>query len=486
VSAKIDGDDVNIVSGLANFSDKNVGDGKTVTFSDFSLSGDDAGNYNLTDQPASILANITKKEITLNMKIKDKKFNNSNAAEFAEIPTLNDVIDGDEVTLVNGVPTFSSVEIMANIPIIFTDFSLTGADAANYELIQPTNIFANITTNNAIKVVTNEQKNIIEATANVFYNDEKIKFLVFEYEKDAPAQKEILTNISENFKNNIKNIQIFEIHAEDENNNLVQPDNISYGLIKLSFKITDDADEKRIQIIRINNDAENEVFIPIFYEISGEKFAEIEVEHFSLYAVVEEAEEIPEKVETAVAFDKKDPETGIWVTAPAGVFTKNSELVVEKHQKSTKKFEEIYAEIDNENKSIEKIIDLFGVNVIDENNNLAQPDSKMGNLTIRFPISKETLDILKVNPKNDVEYTEKFVEIDGQNYCEIISKDYGNFAMINSAVSAEFPEKTVPKNDGTNIFCIFYIIIFIVIIFCLIWIIIFFKKKRDEENSNKN
>jgi hypothetical protein len=42
--------------------------------------------------------------------------------------------------------------------------------------------------------------------------------LVFEYEKDAPVQKEILTNISENFKNNIKNIQIFEIYAEDEEN----------------------------------------------------------------------------------------------------------------------------------------------------------------------------------------------------------------------------------------------------------------------------
>jgi hypothetical protein len=145
-----------------------------VTFSGFSLSGDNAENYDLTAQPASILANITKIEITLNVKIKDKKFNNSNVAEFAEIPALNGVIAGDEVTLINGVPTFSSFEIMANIPIIFTDFSLTGADAANYKLIQPTGVFANIITNNAIKVVTNEQKNIIDATANVFYNDEKI------------------------------------------------------------------------------------------------------------------------------------------------------------------------------------------------------------------------------------------------------------------------------------------------------------------------
>jgi ribosomal protein S8E len=412
------------------------------------------------------MANITKKEATINVKIKDKKFNDSNTAEFSENPTLNGVVDGDEVTLINGVPTFSNSAINTNIPINFTDFSTIGIDAENYALLQPIDIFANIITNNAMTFVANEQKSIIEATANVFYNDEKIKILVVEYEKDSPEQKEILTNISKKSKNNIKNIQIFEIHAEDENNNFVQPNNISYGLIKLSFKIPKDADEKMIKIIRMNENAENEIFMPTFTKISGEKFAVIEVEHFSLYALVEE---MIEKSEAEVIFDKKDPETGIWVTAPSGVFTKNAKLFVEKHQKDTKEFEKIYSEIDNENKSIEKIIDLLGIKVIDEKNNPIQPNSNKGNLTIRFPISKENLDILKVDPKNDTEYTEKFVEIDGQNYCEIISNNYGNFALVDNTESVELPKEPELNNNNMNVF---YITIFCLILLIILLIIL--------------
>ena len=40
-------------------------DGKTVTFTGYSLSGADAGNYNLKAQPASVTANITAKVVKL-------------------------------------------------------------------------------------------------------------------------------------------------------------------------------------------------------------------------------------------------------------------------------------------------------------------------------------------------------------------------------------------------------------------------------------
>jgi formylglycine-generating enzyme required for sulfatase activity len=58
VSGTVDGDTVTVTSGTAVFADKNIGIGKTVTFSGWSLTGTDAGNYSLSAQP-NATANIT-------------------------------------------------------------------------------------------------------------------------------------------------------------------------------------------------------------------------------------------------------------------------------------------------------------------------------------------------------------------------------------------------------------------------------------------
>lgn len=55
----INGDKVDIVTGKAAYDDKNVGNGKTVAFYEFALSGDDAANYVLAAQPASTTASIS-------------------------------------------------------------------------------------------------------------------------------------------------------------------------------------------------------------------------------------------------------------------------------------------------------------------------------------------------------------------------------------------------------------------------------------------
>jgi formylglycine-generating enzyme required for sulfatase activity len=57
ISGKVGSDDVT-ASGIAAFTDALVGNGKTVTFSGWSLGGADAGNYSLSAQPASVTANI--------------------------------------------------------------------------------------------------------------------------------------------------------------------------------------------------------------------------------------------------------------------------------------------------------------------------------------------------------------------------------------------------------------------------------------------
>lgn len=143
----INGDKVDIVTGKAAYDDKNVGNGKTVAFYNFALSGDDAANYVLAAQPASTTASISAKELTISdLKVKDKQYDGKNTAAIDGTPTLVGVVDGDMLTLVNGVPTFDSVKIGKNIAISFTAFTLSGdrETVGNYTLTQPSGITANI------------------------------------------------------------------------------------------------------------------------------------------------------------------------------------------------------------------------------------------------------------------------------------------------------------------------------------------------------
>lgn len=155
VNGLVEKDKVTIVTGKATYSDKNVGTDKAVTFSEFSLAGDDAGNYVLSAQPASTTANITPKELTIkDLKVKDKKYDGKNTAEIDGTPTLVGVAKGDKLKLVNGTPTFDSVTIGKNIPISFTMFTIEGDSTVvgNYTLKQPTDITADIVENVANEI----------------------------------------------------------------------------------------------------------------------------------------------------------------------------------------------------------------------------------------------------------------------------------------------------------------------------------------------
>ena len=143
----VDGDRVSIVPGKALYNDKNVGNGKTVTFYDFALSGEDAANYVLSAQPEGTTANIFAKELTITgLAVRDKQYDGKNTAEIDGTPALAGVVDGDVLTLINGVPTFDSVTVGNNIPVSFTAFTLSGdsVTVGNYTLTQPTGITASI------------------------------------------------------------------------------------------------------------------------------------------------------------------------------------------------------------------------------------------------------------------------------------------------------------------------------------------------------
>ena len=156
ISNKVANDDVKIVQGTAAYGDKNVGTAKTVAFTGFTLDGSAAANYLLTGQPADTLADITAREITVTVTVKEKTFDGTTDAELASA-ALNGLVPGDDVKLTGGKPTLTGVT-PGKQNVTFEDFVLEGADAGNYHLTnpQPEGVTATVTANSGYLDLTDE------------------------------------------------------------------------------------------------------------------------------------------------------------------------------------------------------------------------------------------------------------------------------------------------------------------------------------------
>ena len=143
LSANFDGENLTFQVGTAAYDDKSAGEDKTVTFSGFSLEGSAAGNYRLTGQPGEVTASIAPMPVALTATVKDKTYDGTLTAELGTV-THSGFVAGDDVQMVNGTPSFSSGDKGENIQVTFTPFTLTGKDAGNYALTQPTGVKARI------------------------------------------------------------------------------------------------------------------------------------------------------------------------------------------------------------------------------------------------------------------------------------------------------------------------------------------------------
>ena len=93
---------------------------------------------------------IAPKELTItDLVIADKAYDGNTTANISGTPSLDGIVGSDTVNLTNGTPTFVNRNVGDDIAINLTAFSLAGADAHNYTLIQPTGITANIHKANA-------------------------------------------------------------------------------------------------------------------------------------------------------------------------------------------------------------------------------------------------------------------------------------------------------------------------------------------------
>ncbi len=145
LSAIIGQDDVSLTgAALGAFADKNVGNGKPVTVTGLTLAGSDARNYTLI-QPTDLVANITPARLTLDGVVALDKTYDATTATTLFGGTLIGVLPNDAVVVGAGIGAFSDKNVGTNKAVTASGFALHGADAGNYELVQPAGLTASIT-----------------------------------------------------------------------------------------------------------------------------------------------------------------------------------------------------------------------------------------------------------------------------------------------------------------------------------------------------
>ena len=143
-------DVLTVATSTGNFTDKNVGNGKTVNITGLTLGGTDKDNYNLVVTTATALSNITKANISAitNIKANDKVYNSDTDVTLDTTDALFLGIQGaDTLTVATATGTFTEHPHVGNDKdVLITGLTLGGSNAGNYNLVSTTsNATADIT-----------------------------------------------------------------------------------------------------------------------------------------------------------------------------------------------------------------------------------------------------------------------------------------------------------------------------------------------------
>jgi filamentous hemagglutinin family protein len=130
----LSGDAVTI-SASGAFADKNVGTGKSVSITGGALSGADAGNYTLANPTGATTADITPKPLTASYSASNKVYDGATATSVSA--TSGDIVTGDAVAIAAS-GAFADKNVGAGKTVNITGGALSGADAGNYTLANPT------------------------------------------------------------------------------------------------------------------------------------------------------------------------------------------------------------------------------------------------------------------------------------------------------------------------------------------------------------
>ncbi|WP_322044431.1 YDG domain-containing protein [Paraburkholderia sp. J67] len=157
-------------STTGTFAQSNVGNNITVTASGFSISGSAAANYAL--QPLTgLTANITPALLTISGAVANNKVYDSTTAATIDSSgaTLSGVLGSDTVTLASGSASgqFATANAGTNLQVTASGFTLGGAQAGNYTVSQPSNLFANITPAPLTVTITGNPVKAYDGTTSV-------------------------------------------------------------------------------------------------------------------------------------------------------------------------------------------------------------------------------------------------------------------------------------------------------------------------------
>ena len=132
-------------TGRFQFADRHVGAGKAITASGYTLSGTDAGNYTLL-QPTGLTASITARDLLITgLAGQNRVYDGTIDAQMVG-NALIAVLGEDDVSLQgSGLAQFADKNTGSDKAISVSGFALSGAEAGNYQLLQPTGLSADIT-----------------------------------------------------------------------------------------------------------------------------------------------------------------------------------------------------------------------------------------------------------------------------------------------------------------------------------------------------
>jgi|GEM_PF-161922 len=143
----VNGDTVSIdaAKAVGAYADKNAGDNKNITFSNLTLNGTSASNYTIASTLSGAVGRITKKSLVAEMNNGasfTKVYDGTTAVNTALVLDSNyafaegDVVTGDAVSIdaAKAVGAYADKNAGSNKAVNFTNLTLTGADAGNYEL----------------------------------------------------------------------------------------------------------------------------------------------------------------------------------------------------------------------------------------------------------------------------------------------------------------------------------------------------------------
>tara|TARA_R110002072_G_scaffold136124_2_gene278206 strand:+ start:186307 stop:198270 length:11964 start_codon:yes stop_codon:yes gene_type:complete len=131
-------------AGLFRFNDRHAGAGKIVSASGYSLSGADAGNYALI-QPTGLTASITSKDLLITgLSVMNRTYDGTTGAQLGGSALINVLSQDDVILQGSGSALFADKNTGTNKDVRVSGFTLGGAQAGNYRLLQPTGLSADI------------------------------------------------------------------------------------------------------------------------------------------------------------------------------------------------------------------------------------------------------------------------------------------------------------------------------------------------------